>query len=481
SSFVADELHESLGGHGLGSLDGESQGAVPDERGKDAERPRHSEQHGVVLHLLHAVVLREKKGGGAMPSDSRVGVHVGPGVLDLAELEQDRGHHAVDLAHQLEHGVIGQVLEGKLSLARVAGVRLAQHRMATLATHLPRLEGLPDKVLELLLVHFSSELLLQLCQPYQHFLKKKDCTYLVGQAVKGSSQAVHSCGQGQVWVRKGTAHQVGRVGTHVATLVVTVGEGGGRSSLPVDGEIQPHELGEGRVVVAEHGGEVRRPVLGHVDGPDAAALAEQVAVDGGRNRRELGHQGHRVIEIGSLGGALVVRLDKLALGVAGRDGGAQLGHGVHVGREVVQHRHHVRGEVRLLCPRLGHRLHLHAPPGEGCPDLFGGGDVPGEEQPEEALWQGLFPSLRLGQQLADLRDGVTPEGNAFLRVQVGRLRHQALDATHAAIDLRTTCDNGEPHLVNGDFSDHLAATLLPELLHLGLRRLDLVGHEPLEV
>lgn len=69
-----------------------------------------------------------------------------------------------------------------------------------------------------------------------------------------------------------------------------------RSSLPVDGKVQPHELGEGRVVVAEHGGEVGRPVLGHVNGPDAAALAEQVAVDGGRNGRELGHQGHRVVE-----------------------------------------------------------------------------------------------------------------------------------------------------------------------------------------
>lgn len=43
-------------------------------------------------------------------------VHVGPGVLDLACCQQDRWHHVVQLAYQLEHGVLGQVLQRKLTL-----------------------------------------------------------------------------------------------------------------------------------------------------------------------------------------------------------------------------------------------------------------------------------------------------------------------------------------------------------------------------
>ena len=42
----------------------------------------HTEEHSVVLRLLHAVVLEEH---------SRVRVHVGPGVLGLAVLGQDSG------------------------------------------------------------------------------------------------------------------------------------------------------------------------------------------------------------------------------------------------------------------------------------------------------------------------------------------------------------------------------------------------------
>ena len=54
-------------------------------------------------------------------------VYVGPRVLDLSELEQDFGHDFVQVGHQTEHDVIGQVLERKLALTRVARVGLAQH------------------------------------------------------------------------------------------------------------------------------------------------------------------------------------------------------------------------------------------------------------------------------------------------------------------------------------------------------------------
>lgn len=67
---------------------------------------------------------------------STVGVDVGPGVLGLALLQQHVGHDLVELVHQFEHGVIGQVLEGKLLLAGVPGVCLPQDGMAVTWNHL---------------------------------------------------------------------------------------------------------------------------------------------------------------------------------------------------------------------------------------------------------------------------------------------------------------------------------------------------------
>lgn len=56
--------------------------------------------------------------------------------------------------------------------------------------------------------------------------------------------------------------------------------------------------------------------------------------------------------------ALRVGPGKAALAVEGRDGGAELGHGVQVGGEVVQHGDHVGGKSRPLGPLLGHPVHL---------------------------------------------------------------------------------------------------------------------------
>ena len=132
-----DELDEAVGGHGLGPLERQAEGAVPDERGQRAEGARHAEEDRVVRHLRHAVVLQQ---------DAAVGVHVGPRVLDLAQVEQDARHHVVELRHQVEHLVVGQVLQRKLALARVARVRLAQHRVAVTGHHLWTKRSTPQPV-----------------------------------------------------------------------------------------------------------------------------------------------------------------------------------------------------------------------------------------------------------------------------------------------------------------------------------------------
>lgn len=67
-----------------------------------------------------------------------------------------------------------------------------------------------------------------------------------------------------------------------------------KSGSPVDGEVESHQLGELGVLEAEHGAVVGGPVLVVVDGADALAVAVRVAVDGGRDHRQLGDQVHRV-------------------------------------------------------------------------------------------------------------------------------------------------------------------------------------------
>ena len=72
-----------------------------------------------------------------------MGVHVGPGVLGLALLQQYVGHDLVELCHKLEHGIIGQVFEGKLALARVPRIRLPQHCVPVPWYHLAQREEIP--------------------------------------------------------------------------------------------------------------------------------------------------------------------------------------------------------------------------------------------------------------------------------------------------------------------------------------------------
>ena len=72
-----------------------------------------------------------------------MGVDVGVGVLGLSVLGEDTGCDLVDLADELEHWVIGQVLLGKLALGDVAGIRLAENSVAVSGNDLTGLESGP--------------------------------------------------------------------------------------------------------------------------------------------------------------------------------------------------------------------------------------------------------------------------------------------------------------------------------------------------
>jgi hypothetical protein len=75
-----------------------------------------SKKNCVVVHFLHAVVLEQ---------DTRVSVHIGPGVLHLSSFCQNWWDEHVQLRDELEHLVVGQVLEGELTLTSVTRISLA--------------------------------------------------------------------------------------------------------------------------------------------------------------------------------------------------------------------------------------------------------------------------------------------------------------------------------------------------------------------
>jgi hypothetical protein len=63
SKLSANELGPGLSGEGLGALDGGTDGAIDDELGKHTERSGDTEQDGVEVLLLEAVVLEAHLSG----------------------------------------------------------------------------------------------------------------------------------------------------------------------------------------------------------------------------------------------------------------------------------------------------------------------------------------------------------------------------------------------------------------------------------
>lgn len=63
-------------------------------------------------------------------------IHIGPGVLGLTLLQEHIGHNLVKLSHQLEHGVVGQMFQGKFTLAGVAWVGLSEDGVTVTWHHL---------------------------------------------------------------------------------------------------------------------------------------------------------------------------------------------------------------------------------------------------------------------------------------------------------------------------------------------------------
>jgi len=120
-----------------------------------------------------------------------VGIYVGPRVLSLAVLGKDSGDNLIQLLDESEERVLGQMLEGELLLAGVAGIGLPQDGMAVSGDDLAGVEDVPELLLQLIVVDvLASELFPQLHDEAQHLL--------VSQAVQRASKTGHTAGEGEV-------------------------------------------------------------------------------------------------------------------------------------------------------------------------------------------------------------------------------------------------------------------------------------------
>ena len=89
---------------------------------------------------------------------------------NLSVLGQDARGDFVDLADELEHRVIGKMLQSKFTLGHVSRISLAKNGVTIAWNDLARVEGRPEVVLDALVREIVSNLGLHLLQPVQDFL-----------------------------------------------------------------------------------------------------------------------------------------------------------------------------------------------------------------------------------------------------------------------------------------------------------------------
>lgn len=235
--------------------------------------------------------------------------------------------------------------------------------------------------------------------------------------MEGAGETEETGAVAEVGVGKGAADQVGGVGGDVASLVVSV-----------ESEVEAEEIVEALVLLAslaEELGEVVRPILRTVELLGANLVDFVRAEDQCGDTGDLCEQRDAVVEswlpVIGLVDTVGVGPGKFGLGVQCRYGNGQLGHWVHILREGLDKVQDVFWEVGFLGQFAR----------EG-PDLGGGGDLAGEEQPEHGFWQHLGSRGSLGELLLAVLDGLAVEADTLIGIQDGAFPHHGLEASHSS-------------------------------------------------
>lgn len=357
--------------------------------------------------------------------------------LSFSVLGKNTWGNLVDLANQLVHGIMGQMLLSEFSLGHVAGVGLAENSVAITGHDLTSLEGGPQVVRDGLVAEIVTNGSLHLLEPVQDLL--------VGKTVEGTGETVETSGKREHGRAESASDQVGGVGADVATFVISV-----------DGEVQSQQLNELLVCAkAKLVGKVETIVLVLLDWSDLTAL-EDVLVDSRGNGRELGDQIHRVLEsvapVFRLPHSLGVCLGERRFVLESIDCDGELCHWVQVARASVDQLLNKFGDVRTGRPLGGE-----------VADLLFAGDFTSQEQPEETLrtalartfsaisllsfhtfWQRLVSSGGFGKKLLAFWNCLSSESNTLLGIEDGPFPDERLDSTRTTVDL-----------VQGNLSDNL--------------------------
>ena len=188
-------------------------------------------------------------------------------------LSQDARGNVVDLADELEHLIIGQMLEREVSLSHVSRISLAKHGVSVAGNDLARFEGRPQIVGDALVTQITAHASFHLLQPIEYFL--------IGETVEWSSQTVETSSERKHGGAKSATDQMRRMGADIATLVVGM-----------DGQVQAHKLEE--ILV---GGEAQ--LVGKVEGVILVllhwgnlAIFVHISVDLGSDCRKLSNNVH---------------------------------------------------------------------------------------------------------------------------------------------------------------------------------------------
>jgi len=421
---IASHLSESFGAQTLWPLQWKTQSSGPDHLGQATESSGDSEEHGVVLHLGHTVVLKQNSG---------VSVYIWPWVLGFTLSQKDIWNKFVDLGDQFEHIIVWEMFQCELSLASVPWVGLSEHGVSVAWHDSARFQGVPDEVVEFLVGNvLATEILSELGEPDENFL--------VGETVEWTGETVHGGGEGQVWIGQGRTNQMTGMRGNVATFMIRM-----------NGQVQPHQFSELFVVVPDHIGEVFGPIGIWVNDSESGSVSVEVVVDLGGHGWKFGDQVHGVFEgvfpVFGFVGTFSVLGGEDRFAVERVDGGSELSHWVEVGWEVVEHLDNVGWEVSFTGPLLG--------------QLFGfgiGWDFAGNQQPEQSFWQ-WFSAFFSGWKNASLQfwDGVSLESDSFDWVENRSLPNHGFHASHTTVD----------H-VDVDFADLGLTVLGSKLLDLSL-------------
>ncbi len=273
------------------------------------------------------------------------------------------------------------------------------------------------------------------------------CIYiylLVGKAVEWASKTIHASSEAEVGVRQSTADKVGGVSTDVAALVVTV-----------DHKVQAHELIKLRVVESHHasivGALIQRRVRGNL-----LAIVIDVAVDlssSSKGKKKLightrcmqqnetyvvmvpGEEGDQVqgifegvFPVFGLVNTIGIGLGEQALALKSIDTNGELGHGVKVLGQVLEHMRHFVGELLGSFGKLVN---------QGI-SLCLGRNLTGDQKPQQSLRQGLCAVLGSGELLLAFGDGIAPEADSLFGIEKRCFSNQTLDASHSTIGLKET-------------------------------------------